>query len=501
MNESLINFLQGYAQSNNWVAILPEILLALLALSLLAVEMVAPKASRSLVSRIAVLGQLAILVMVLFPCACAGGESASYFGGMIEQSGFTQLMRAFFLLCSILVSYLGCLYLGKHSLARTEFYNLVMLVSAAMMLLVQSSHFVMLFVALETVTVAFYVLVAYGRHSSFSLEAGLKYLILGGMSSSILLFGIVLLYGAAGNPELPGSTTDALNFQALLGFIELNSDNLIVRVGAALVVAGMCFKIGAVPFQIWVPDVYQGAPTPVTAYLAVASKAAGFAVLLQLVGGPFLPLSDVLVPLLSLVAAATILFGNVAALTQRNVKRLMGLSGIAHAGYLLVGVVALMMGVEWAKYAVLFYLVTYLFASFAVFAVMSLAVGSEDADQELESYDNFAKKNPFLGGVLATGLGSLAGIPPLGGFIGKLLLFIAAFQAGLHGLLGISILGVVISIYYYFGWVRESFFNNFTDESVGEVKPVTLVDRFVLSSLVMATILIGLVPGVLPILP
>jgi NADH-quinone oxidoreductase subunit N len=375
-----------------------------------------------------------------------------------------------------------------------------------MMLLIQSANFVILFVALETVTVAFYVLVAYCRTSQFSLESGLKYLILGALSSGILLFGIVLLYGIAGSPELVGSSRDSLNYNELAKFISLNTDNLlgahnmIVKLGALLVVAGICFKIGAVPFQIWVPDVYQGAPTPVTAYLAVASKAAGFIVLIQLLHGPFIALKEFLVPVLSVIAGLTILFGNVAAVTQRKVKRLMGLSGIAHAGYLLVGVIASLY-VPWAIYAVIFYLVTYLLASFAVFGVMSLAAGPDDAKQELEHYENFARKRPFLGGILVCGLGSLAGIPPLGGFIGKLFLFVAAFQAGLYGLLGISVLGVVISIYYYFGWIRECYFSAPLTEVVDDALcSATLSDRILLGALVVATVVIGLLPAALPII-
>jgi NADH-quinone oxidoreductase subunit N len=425
-------------------------------------------------------------------------SSGALFGGLIQQTDTVQWMRGFFVLSALFVTYLGQIYLSKHTLARTEFYHLVLIVAAGMMLLVQSSHFVMLFVALETVTVAFYVLVAYGRTSSLSLEAGLKYLILGAMSSAILLFGIVLLYGVAGNPGLEGATGDGLNFTQLQAFIELNATNLLVQLGALLVLAGIFFKIGAVPFQIWVPDVYQGAPTPVTAYLAVASKAAGFSVLLVLVNGPFVALRDLLIPVLSVIAGVTILFGNIAATCQRNVKRLMGLSGIAHAGYLLVGVVA-SLTIPWAYEAVLFYLFAYLVASFAVFGVMSVAAGKVDANQELDDYRSFARAQPFLGGVLAVGVGSLAGIPPLGGFIGKLFLFVAAFQAGLYGLLGVAILGVVISIYYYFSWVREAFFSDAGADPVQASAGLPVQDRIVLGSLVVATVLIGIYPSVLPL--
>ncbi|MGB0272346.1 MAG: NADH-quinone oxidoreductase subunit N [Opitutales bacterium] len=499
MNELLTEFLRGYTASNDWLAILPEVLLALLALALLLAEMILPKEQRGWIFRISIVGQLSLLAWIVGTCGgSCGASSGALFGGLIQQTDTVQWMRGFFVLSALLVTYLGQIYLSKHTLARTEFYHLVLIVAAGMMLLVQSSHFVMLFVALETVTVAFYVLVAYGRTSSLSLEAGLKYLILGAMSSAILLFGIVLLYGVAGNPGLEGATGDGLNFTQLQAFIELNAANLLVQLGALLVLAGIFFKIGAVPFQIWVPDVYQGAPTPVTAYLAVASKAAGFSVLLVLVNGPFVPLRDLLIPVLSVIAGVTILFGNIAATCQRNVKRLMGLSGIAHAGYLLVGVVA-SLTIPWAYEAVLFYLFAYLVASFAVFGVMSVAAGKVDANQELDDYRSFARAQPFLGGVLAVGVGSLAGIPPLGGFIGKLFLFVAAFQAGLYGLLGVAILGVVISIYYYFSWVREAFFSDAGADPVQPSAGLPVQDRIVLGSLVVATVLIGIYPSVLPL--
>ncbi|TVP76635.1 MAG: NADH-quinone oxidoreductase subunit N [Puniceicoccaceae bacterium] len=501
MNELLVEFLRGFTATNEWAAILPEILLGVLALGLLGAEMVLPASRQRWIPRLALWGQIVVMLVIAVVVRDTLMTEREYFSGMILQSDVTQLMRAFFLVCSILVCYLGQIYLSKQKLPKTEFYALVLIIAAGMMLLVQSHNFVMFFVALETVTVAFYVLVAYCRTSQFSLEAGLKYLILGAMSSGILLFGIVLLYGMGGNPELVASSHDSLNYTQLTNFILLNADNTIVRVGALLVIAGICFKIGAVPFQIWVPDVYQGAPTPVTAYLAVASKAAGFIVLMQLLRGPFVGMTDFLVPVLSVIAAVTILFGNVAAVTQRNVKRLMGLSGIAHAGYLLVGVIASLY-IPWAVYAVIFYLVTYLLASFAVFGVMSLAAGSDDAFQELHQYENFARKRPFLGGVLACGLGSLAGIPPLGGFIGKLFLFVAAFQAGLYGLLGISILGVVISIYYYFGWIRECYFSESSVEIQADASgAATASDRFLLGTLIVATLVIGLLPAALPIIP
>lgn len=504
MSETLITFLREIAATNQWGAILPEMALGLLALTLLVIEMILPPHQRNLIVRFAVFGQIAILAVI----AIAGRSTplvteGTLFGGMLLQNDLTQFMRAFFFISSIVVCYLGHIYLEREKLARTEFYAIVIIVAAAMMLLVQSHHFVMLFVALETVTIGFYILVSYCRKNVLSLEAGLKYLIMGALSSSILLFGIVLLYGTGGNPGLAGASADALAFGNLQNFIALNSDNALVRAGVLLTLAGIFFKISAVPFQVWVPDVYQGAPTPTTAFLAVASKAVGFIVLLVLVRGPFSGMTDFLLPILSVVAAVTILVGNISAIGQRNVKRMMGFSGVAHAGYLLVGIVAAMT-VPWAHLAIIFYLFTYLFASFAVFGVMTLVPKANDAVQEMDHYRDFARSEPFLGGVLAVGLGSLAGIPPLAGFIGKLFLFIAAFEAGLYGLLAISVLGVVISIYYYFGWLREVYFG---DAYPVEGQPktsagtVNFVDRVALGALVIATIVIGLFPKALPILP
>ena len=499
MNDLLIDLLRGFTNSNDWSVLLPEVLLALLALMLLLADILLPKGKHNWIYCLSIVGQLTVLGLICSPIAIGIQPGSDIlFGGLIEQTSSSQWMRGFFSLSALFITYLGKIYLSKHTLAHTEFYHLVLIVAAGMMLLVQSSHFIMLFVALEAVTVAFYVLVAYGRTSSLSLEAGLKYLILGAISSALLLFGIVLLYGVAGNPLLSGATGDSLNYNQLSTFIELNGSNLLVQLGASLVLAGLFFKIGAFPFQIWVPDVYQGSPSPVTAYLAVASKAAGFSVLLVLVNGPFLSLSELLIPVLSAIAGASILFGNIAAISQRNVKRLMGLSGIAHAGYLLMGVVASLV-VPWSYYAVLFYLFNYLFASFAVFAVMTIKADSFDANQELDDYRDLARTQPFLGCVLAFGLGSLAGIPPLGGFIAKIFLLFAAFQAGFYGLLLISICGVVISIYYYFTWIREVFFSVESGDQNNRTVEFSTVDSVVLAIIVLAIVLVGFYPSVLPL--
>ncbi|PTY06258.1 NADH-quinone oxidoreductase subunit N [Opitutaceae bacterium EW11] len=439
------------AESNQWWAIMPELMLGGLALALLVLEMILPKKDHRIIPVFSIIGQLAVLagLIINYRTPFLGDETFSH---LLKHTAEGQFMRVFFVVCSMLVTGLGILGLSRQTLPRVEFFHIVLVVTAAMMLLVQSNHFVMFFVSLETITVGFYILVSYIRSNPLSLEAGLKYLISGALSSAILLFGIVLLYGAAGK-----SQADSMQFGQLRAYLAGTPGDFVASIGVVFVLCGVAFKVGAVPFQIWIPDVYQGAPTPVTAFLAVASKAAGVSVLLLLVRGVFAPYSHIVLPVLVVMTAATILFGNVAALGQQNVKRLIGLSGISHAGYLMLGVIA-SLTIPAAVNAVYFYLFVYLLASFAVFGVMTHLAGTDDTDQQLDYYGDLAKENPLLAGVLAVGLGSLAGIPPLAGFIGKLFVFIAAYKAGLFWLLAIAIVGVVISIYYYFGWIKAAFF-------------------------------------------
>jgi len=455
--------LRGMAAANSWTAIWPELSLGCLALLLLVLETVLPRSAHGSIPQVSLAGQLGILAALLVNF---GAPYSAAFNGLLMLSPPGQLMRAFFLLSSILVTVLAGRSLPRQGVPRVEFHHIVLVVAAAMMLLVESRNFVMLFVALETVTVGLYVLVAYYRSSPKTLEAGLKYLVMGALSSALLLFGIVLLYGVSGSPALAGRTAEAMQYGGLHGFLEANPNNFMAAAGIALVLSGVAFKIGAFPFQIWIPDVYQGAPTPVTAFLAVASKAAGFVVLLVLVTEVFDPYAWLVGPVLTLMAAATILFGNLAALKQNNVKRLIGLSGVSHAGFILLAVVSVARAPT-AVGAVYFYLYAYLLASFAVFGVMTVLAGDDDTEQELGDYAGLSKESPFLAGVLACGLGSLAGIPPFAGFMAKLFVFVAAFRAGHFGLLAVAVAGVVISIYYYFGWIRAAYFSDEAPASPG----------------------------------
>lgn len=484
--------------SNAWGAIAPEVALGCLALLLIVVDMFWPRQRSRPIAELSLVGQLAILGGVIydFSSAYVGHDT---FHGLLHHTNVSQALRVFFIVASLGVTLLGRVCLARQSVPRMEFYHTVLVVTAAMMLVAQANHFVLFFVALETLTIGLYILVSYFRGNALTLEAGLKYLVMGALSSALLLFGIVLLYGVAGNPALPAHAADPMQFGQLAAFLAGNPHDFLAAAGIVLVLSGIAFKIGAFPFQIWIPDVYQGAPTPVTAFLAVSSKAAGFAILLILANTVFAAYGWLVRPVLMAIAGATIVFGNLAALTQHNVKRLIGLSGVSHAGFMLLGVIAAPQ-VPGAVGAVLFYLFAYLLASFAVFGVMAHTAGVNDTDQELDHYTGLARENPFLAAVLAVGLGSLAGIPPLAGFMGKLFVFVAAFKAGLYGLLALAIAGVVVSIYYYFGWIKAAFFETWT-AGAAPVNPrpertaVSPLARVALGALALCSILFGLYQG------
>ena len=503
-----------FSQENLWFEIWPELVLALGAVLVLGIDLFSKRdtLNSSLAGKVAILFQGVLCVTHLLDYLLWHHTfDRTTFSGMLNQGFRGDVTRTFFLLSSFLVSLLGHRYLKVNRLRVGEFHHLTMLATAGLMLLCQSNHFLMLFVALETVALCFYALVAYNRDSSKSLEAGIKYLIFGALSSSLLLFGIVLIYGVASNPEAWGASylgyasSDPLSFDYLNGFLFENSENLIVRAGVVLVFAGIAFKVGAAPFQIWVPDVYHGSPMPITAFLAVSSKAAGFFVLLNLVNGPFEGMSDFLLPLFGFVATFTIFFGNLAACAQRNLKRMLGLSGVAHAGYLLVAVMASMHFAgdsDRAVWVLIFYLFVYLLASFSVFGVMGLAQLKDETEHDFAYYQDLAKKSPWMAFVLVCGVASLAGIPPFAGFIAKLLLISVAYEAKLYLSLVALVIGVVISIYYYFGWIREICFKprpTFSDEKDeydwwSDLRDLGIL-KVTLLSLTLASILFGLWQG------
>jgi NADH-quinone oxidoreductase subunit N len=373
------------------------------------------------------------------------------FSGSFVEDPLALFFKRFFLVAAILVLFLSAEFSDRLA-GVSEYYSLILFALAGMLFAASSNDFAMLFVSIELITITFYVLVSFQRGRLVSLEAGVKYLILGALSSAFLVFGIALIWG----------TTGKFNFNELAQVSGQFLDNKIFLLGVLFVLVGLGFKIAAFPFQIWAPDVYQGAPTPTTAFLAVGSKAAGFVLLLRVL---FVAVPDVAkhwADLLIVISAITILYGNLCAIPQRNLKRLLGYSSIAHAGYLLLGVTALSLS---GNTALLYYLAGYLFTVVAAFIVIVLVLRHVD-NEDIAGLAGLNQRSPLLASTMTIAMASLAGIPPLAGFFGKFLLLKAVIQqaqvTGNHGyyyLAFIALAGVIISLYYYFGVIRAIYWS------------------------------------------
>jgi NADH-quinone oxidoreductase subunit N len=367
-----------------------------------------------------------------------------------------------------------------------EFYSLPLFTCAGLMFMASAVDFILIFVSLELVTVSFYVLVAYLRRNPASLEAGVKYLILGALSTGFLVYGITWIFGLTGETNLEA-------IRHVLATKPIAPAPLLFAVMLLLIALG--FKVAAAPFQFWVPDVYQGAPTPITAFLSVGSKAAGFIVLLRVLE-PFVSLPGIGVKVLAAIAVLaglSLLYGNLAAMPQDNLKRLLAYSSIGHAGYLLVAVASLNHTVSTfgnAQVAVAFYLAGYLFMTLLSFLVM-IVVANHSRGDDILHFNGLAKRSPFLAFAMLAAMLSLAGIPFTAGFIGKFLVFATAVQERQFALIGIGILTVAAGFYYYLRVVAAMYWQEPNDNRPIAFSPLT---RVTVGALTLAIFVFGIFP-------
>ena len=367
-----------------------------------------------------------------------------------------------------------------------EFYCLPIFACAGMMWVASAKDLAGAFVALELVTVTFYILVAFMRRNVGSLEAGVKYLIIGALSTGFLVYGIAWVYG----------TTGTMNLQVIEGLlndgrsVEINQTALLF--GIALVLIGLGFKVGAVPTHLWIPDVYQGAPTPTTAFLSVGSKAAGFILLIRFLE-PFLA-SDLtrgkIVVILSILAGATMLFGNIAAISQSNFKRLLGYSSIAHAGFLILALAAWKPGAAGSVSTVGFYLATYLLMTLGIFFVLSQIRIQRDGEA-ISDFNGLGKTNPTLALAVTVLLAALAGVPLTAGFIGKFLVFSLAVEAHLWLPVIIGFISAAAGFYYYFKVIRAMWWSSPSDDQKLVLPTIT---RAAVAALTIAVLILGVYP-------
>jgi len=443
------------------------------------------------------LGYAAIAALgLLFLTGLSGhgscGPTGTAFNGAFVEDGLAVFFKRFFIVAAILVLFMSAEFSDRLAAGISEYYSLIIFALSGMLFAASANDFVMLFVSIELITITFYVLTSFQRRRLVSLEAGVKYLILGALSSAFLVFGIALVWG----------TTGKLNFSELAAVASQFAGNKIFQLGLLLVLVGLGFKIAAFPFQIWVPDVYQGAPTPTTAFLAVGSKAAGFVLLLRVLFTAVPTVTAHWADLLIVISGVTILYGNLCALPQRNLKRLLGYSSIAHAGYLLLGVAALAGTVHASSAggsALLYYLAGYLFTVLGAFTVICLVM-SQIEDEDISALAGLNQRSPLLAATMSLAMVSLAGVPPLAGFFGKFLLLKAvveqgAMNPGYYCLAFTALAGVVISLYYYFGVIRAIYWSQDTPD----LSPIVLSApaKVSLWACIMGMFWIGLFPSVM----
>jgi NADH-quinone oxidoreductase subunit N len=463
-----------------------EMLVLALGLGLLLADLWLPAEARRKLGLVAALGVAGVLLYSLLWVKLGPTDVCPAFNNMYVLDGLALFFKRFFLLAALIVILISVEFSDRLATGVTEYYALMLFALAGMMFASSANDFSLLFVSLELITVTFYVLTSFQRGNLHSLEAGVKYLIIGALSTAFTVFGIALVFGLSGK----------LNFGEISAQAGQLAGNKLFLFGLLLVLVGLGFKIAAFPFQIWAPDVYQGAPTPTTAFLAIGSKAAGFVLLLRVL---FLAVPDIAhqwTNLLITISGITILYGNLCAIPQRNLKRLLGYSSIAHAGYLLLGVAAL--SAE-GQSAVLYYLGGYLFTVLAAFAVICLVMRHLDSE-DISGLAGLPQRSPLLAATMTLAMVSLAGVPPLAGFFGKFLLFKsilakAPAHPGYYCLAFTALVGVVISLYYYFGVIRAIYWSK--DPADLSPIPTTPPIRAAIFACVAGMFFLGTFPGIL----
>lgn len=470
-----------------------EVFVVLLGIMLLMAEAFSGAGHRRGIAYAAIVGLLGVLAATFVADAGAMNADAPY-ARFYHADFLAMFLKQFVLLSTILVLVMSLEYAPtveenvpaeRRGAGLGEFFALPVFACAGLMWMASAVDFIMIFVSLELVTIAFYILVSFLRRREDCLEAGTKYLVLGALSTGFLVYGITWIFGVTGHTNLAAIAA------ALPGL-----DHSVVPAllfGFGLVLVALSFKVAAAPFQFWVPDVYQGAPTPVTAFLSVASKAAGFVVLLRVLQTFVVvpELQDRIIPLIAILAGATMIFGNLAAIPQSNLKRLLAYSSIAHAGYLLVGVAS--MGAPFAGSAILFYLAAYLLMTMLAFLVMIIVAQAAGGD-ELSDFAGLSQRAPHLAFAMLLAMLSLAGLPLTVGFLGKLFIFESAVAQQHYVLAGLGVVTVAAGFYYYLKVVRAMYWQQPANPDAPEIE-VGALAKFTIAALCALIIWLGVYPG------
>ena len=418
--------------------LLPQIILVSWASALLLIVVFFKETGKSVIPALTATGLIVAGIFIVLQF----GLELEAFSGMYVVDGFATFLSLLLILGGLLTIAVSYDYLERMNLARGEYYALMLFSISGMMLMASAADLIVVFLALELLSIPLYVLAAFARPEPRSEEAGLKYFLLGAFSSGFLLYGIALVYGATGSTAFTG----------IISAVQTGLEQpLYLVLGAALILTGLGFKVAVVPFHMWTPDVYQGAPTPVTAFMALGAKAAGFAAMLRIFVVAFPSIAAQITPVLLTITIATLLVGNLLAVAQNNVKRMLAYSSISHAGFILMAVAAY--GNDAARFDVvasaLFYLLAFALASFGSWAVVMAIERREGRGLEFKDYAGLGRKQPMLAIAMTIFMLSFTGVPPTLGFAGKFFLFRAVLEGGYVGLAVIGVLASLISAYYY----------------------------------------------------
>ncbi len=426
------------------------------------------------------------LGIVFLWAALLWGRNGTAFNGMVLTGMFPSFFDMLFSAAGILVMLAARPYLQRMNWEFDEFYVLVQFAVSGMILMAHANHLLIVFIGIEIMSISFYVLAAYMRNQILSVESGFKYFLLGAFSTGFLLYGMALIYGATGSMEYT-SIRAAVSYGSKMPMLLL--------AGTGLIIVGLCFKVAAFPFHVWAPDVYQGAPTVVSAFMSTGGKAAAFAAFIQL-GSAIIPNGGPdgakMTMLLACISAASMLVGNISACAQRNVKRMLAYSSVAQAGYMLMGIIS---GSGRGTSGLMFYLAAYMFTQIGAFVLASTLESEYGKNLEFADYGGLAKRHPLLAGVMALFMFTLVGLPPFAVFFGKYYLFTAAIEAGFTWLAIVGAIASVISAYFYLGLIVAMYFRPYEGADTPSVAQPGM-SGVTLTIAVLGILLLGFLPNV-----